>query len=227
MSRIRQDSKALKMLRLLPLAAVAAVVLWALCSGVDFSVEGILAYTPERAVYAAAFLILLYFIKSLSIFLPLLVLQAAGGTIFPPVTALLVNALGMAVCLSVPYAIGRFSGAAAVEKKLANKPKVRKILEGQRKHPWFACYFLRLLGFLPGDLVSMFLGTTGVPYAKYLPASLLGVAPGMAAATLMGASISDPASPLFWGSAAFAAAFSALSVFFYWQYQKKKTRPDF
>ena len=54
--------------------------------------------------------------KSLSVFFPLLVLYAAAGRVFPLSKALLVNLIGLVICESIPYGIGRLSGTSLAAK---------------------------------------------------------------------------------------------------------------
>ena len=57
----------------------------------------------------------LYAVKSVSFIFPIAILQLAVGHLFSTGTALLVNFLGRAVTLALPYWMGRFSGSSMVE----------------------------------------------------------------------------------------------------------------
>lgn len=70
------------LLRTLPLILCIAFVLIYLFCGSDISAETILQYAPSNLFLAAIFLILLYGIKSLSIFFPVVILYIAGGFLF-------------------------------------------------------------------------------------------------------------------------------------------------
>lgn len=70
------------LLRTLPLILCIAFVLIYLFCGSDISAETILQYAPSNLLLAAIFLILLYGIKSLSIFFPVVILYIAGGFLF-------------------------------------------------------------------------------------------------------------------------------------------------
>ena len=78
-----------------------ALALWPLRGAL--TAEGIAARSPRQAWLAAAFLLALYAVKSLSVAFPLSALEAAGGMLFPLPTALAVNACGVAVAQAVPY----------------------------------------------------------------------------------------------------------------------------
>lgn len=58
----------------------------------------------------------------------------------------------------------------------------------------------RSAGVLPGDVVSLYFGCVRLNYPAYLAGSILGHAPGMAAATILGRQVSDPGEPGFWAA---------------------------
>lgn len=92
-------------LRLLPLLLCVLMVILCLAAG-GFSAEDILHYAPRDPWLAAGFILLLYFLKSLSVAFPIMVLQIAAGHLFSPAAALALNILGLAIDLTVPYWIG-------------------------------------------------------------------------------------------------------------------------
>lgn len=72
----------------------------------------------------------------------------------------------------------------------------------------------RSAGVLPGDAVSLYFGCVRLNYPAYLAGIILGDAPGMAAATILGRQVSDPGSLGFWaamGSGVAVALFSFLA----------------
>ena len=145
-------------LRLLPLALCLAMVVFCIIRG-GFSVEDILSYAPRNVWLAAGFLLLLYLAKSLSVAFPIIVLQVAAGHLFAPAAALALNVLGLAVDLTVPFWIGRFSGSGLTTRLLARYPRLDGLLESQEGHYLFLSFFLRVIYLLPGDIVSMYFGS--------------------------------------------------------------------
>ena len=209
-------------LRLLPLALCVAMVLFCLIRG-GFSVEDILSYAPKDLWLAAGFLLLLYAVKSLSIAFPIIVLQVAAGHLFAPAAALAINILGLAIDLSIPYGIGRFSGSGLTARLLARYPKMDSLMKSQEGHYLFLSFFLRVIYLLPGDVVSMYFGSIKAPYSTTLLGGLLGGLPSLLAATLLGASVSQVGSPAFWIALGITAGVSALSLLGYllWQRAQK------
>ena len=85
----------------------------------------------------------------------------------------------------------------------------------------FLSFLLRVIGMVPMDVSSMYLGSTGVPFLPYLLATTAGALPKVVAITLAGDSITEPGSPAFLLSAAFTAGLTVLSSLFYLWYRKR------
>ncbi len=221
----RKKRMAALLLRWLPAAAVAAIVLLALRWRDCFSLETLLALAPEEALPAALFLLLLFALKSLSIVFPILVLYALSGLLFPIVPAILLNLAGTAAALLLPYGLGRLAGTELAEGIFRRWPKARRLRDFQWGSPWFFSFFLRMLGFLPGDVVSMYLGASRLPWRPCLFGGLAGMFPALLAGTLLGDSLADPSSPLFWVGAGGMAALSVLSMLLYRRWVRKTARP--
>lgn len=215
-------------LRFAPLIICFIFMAMYLFSDTEITAESLLNYAPENPMNAALFLILLYAFKSLTVFFPIIVLNVLGGFLFEPFHALIVNSIGVLVELTIPFLIGKYSGSGFAKKLPSKHPKLAEILDVQQNNATFMTFFLRVISCLPGDAVSMYLGTTGIPLEKYLIASYLGVLPGMVAATLLGMSITDPTSPMFWASIGLTVGISVLSflAYFLWKRKKKKKREE-
>ena len=187
---------------------VGALVLWPYRA--SLTAERIAARSPRQAGLAAAFLIALYAVKSLSVAFPLSALEAAGGMLFPFPAGLAVNLCGVAVAQTVPYLLGRREqgGLAALTGRY---PKLA-VLEQSAGSSGRTVFLLRLAGVSPGDLVSMYLGAAGVSWRKYLAGGLLGSLPRVASATLLGTALWEIGGPRFWASLCIGALLTALSL---------------
>lgn len=188
----------------------------------DVSPQAILTDAPQDPLLAAGLLLLLYMLKSLTIFFPLLILEMAAGYLFPAPAALAINLLGVCIVLTIPYWIGRALGLRQVSKLTRKYPKLQAVMEKQNSHSVFLCFFLRVISCLPGDLVTMYLGATRTPFSHNLLGGILGIFPGMILATLMGINIQDPSSPAFWISVALSAGLAVASTALYYVYLKRQ-----
>ncbi|MBQ2888882.1 MAG: TVP38/TMEM64 family protein [Clostridia bacterium] len=211
-----------KIINTLALILYAVLIFVIFVSTRDFSIDKLLSYSPESPLLAAFFLFGLYALKSISVVFPIILLQIASGFLFPAPIALLINLTGAVIDFTIPYFLGKFTGADAAEKKIAKNPALTKLFEKQHKHEFFLTFFLRVISCLPADLVSMYLGTLKFKFDRYLIASMLGTLPGLVPATFMGQSITDPLSPEFITALLITIICSVLSFLIYYIYTKKK-----
>lgn len=210
-----KHKKLLAVLKSLPLVLCAIFIVLFLASGKEITVQTVLNYTPENPPAAAMVILLLYALKSISVVFPIAVLQIATGHLFRTPLALLINFMGRAVTLTIPYWIGRFSGSGMVDRLLKKYPKLKDVHSRQRENPIFISFFLRTFCFLPGDAVSLYLGAVKIPFACYLLGGIMGTALGVILSTILGASIKDPGSPAFWISGLLMAVVAIVSLGLY------------
>lgn len=222
MAAFKNKERFFTLLRRLPLVIMGGSALLLALFGRDLSAERLISYSPESPLLAALCLIGLYAVKSLSVFFPILALYLCAGFLFPPLTAMLVNILGVAVCLTVPYLIGFYSGHELSDRLLRKYPKATLIDSFKRNNPFFLPFFTRILGFLPGDVVSLLLGARRVNFFHYLFGSLAGMLPGIVCVTLLGDSIADPSSWQFFASLGVTAVFTGGSLLLYWKVLRPK-----
>lgn len=186
-----------------------------------FTLEQILAYSPHQPVLAALVLLALFAIKSLSIFLYCGFLFAASGILFPLPVAILLSIAGSTIMSSIPYWLGKKLGSQAVQHILTRYPKAAYLHDLRSRNDFFFVWIVRLLGVLPADVVSAYMGAVGVKYRDYLPACLLGFLPTCILFPIMGMSISDVRSPQFLISLSIELAFMLISCFAFHVYRKK------
>lgn len=211
----------LTILRYTPLIICLGFATWYLLSGENISVDTILSRVPSTPLRAAVFMIVLYAAKSLSVVFPIIVLHIAGGFLFPPFVAVIVNTIGTIVELTVPYWVGRISRTAYTDRLMEKHPKIADVISKLDSKSFSMSFFLRIISCLPGDAVSMYLGVTKQPFKSYLAGSFLGTLPSIITATLLGTSVTDPTSPMFWISLSLTVGISVFSFLFYIIWQKK------
>lgn len=182
--------------RFIPVMAVVTIAIVLVCvvkiSGEPLSVDTILKYTPKNIVLAVVLLIVLFGLKSLTIVLPLSILYLASGILFSPVAAVLVSTCGLAVSITIPYWIGRCSGKQITQDICRKYPKAKQLSEYQEENTFFACFITRIVGFLPGDIVSLYFGACGTTYLTYLVAGVSGSLLSIVTTTLLGEKLNNP-----------------------------------
>ena len=166
------------------------------------TLEGILNFTPERPVTAVMVMLGLFLLKSITFVIYGNILYAASGILFALPAAVLLNIVGSAIMASVPYYMGRKAGAGFLDTLTSKHPKLSVLKDVPQKHPLSSSVMIRLLGLLPGDLVSMYFGAGGASFNRYLAGTLIGLFPSIVIFSVMGMSAGDITSPAFRISAA-------------------------
>ena len=132
-------------------AALAAVWIAIVCvcffNRDRFSVDEVLRFTPSEPWLAAVIMLLLFALKSLSVVVYCGILYAADGILFPLPVAILMNILGTAVMVSVPYFIGRRRGGDIPARIVERFPKAALIKEFRDSNDFlFTSVTLELIG---------------------------------------------------------------------------------
>lgn len=221
---MKKASVAVNALRVLFVLLVLALIVYFLLNRERFTVDGIINMLPENLLLAAAVILLLYSLKSLTVFFPIIVIQISVGLIFSPALGVLINLLGAFCEALVPYLLARTAGIGAdtTGKMMRRYPKIEAFVQKHAKNQFFLSFFLRILGFLPLDVVSALLGILEFRFPKYMTGSLLGMLPGILFTTLLGASIMNPWSVEFWVSMLGTGTISFGSLIVYIVLTKKK-----
>ena len=193
---MEKNKKHIKML--IPVVAIITIAILLIVITVKseqpLSVQTVLKYTPDNIYLAVATLFLFFALKSLTIILPLSALYLASGILFPPITAVFISICGLSITLTIPYLIGHFSGKEIVSDIQKKYPNTRKIMDYQKTNTFFACFITRIVGVLPGDIVSLYFGACDTPYPVYLFAGIAGSLLSIITTTILGDKISQPCS---------------------------------
>ncbi len=224
---LRDDPAIRKTVRRVVMALLALV--WLAILGLCFyyrrllSVDSIVAYSPHSVPLAILLMLLLFALKSVSFVLYCGIFYAASGVLFPLPLALAVNVLGTAVMALFPYFLGRALGTEAVDEILQKHPRVRR-LRDMREGNDFLFVLLVRASRLSFDVVSLFMGAIGVPFKKFLPASVLGMLVPIVTYPLIGMSVSDPHSPMFRLSILAEVVLAAAAVTIWQLYQRRHAK---
>lgn len=162
------------------------------------TIKGILDFTPEKLVLAVLMMLGLFLVKSITFVIYGNILYAASGILFSLPAAVLLNIAGTAIMASVPYFMGRRAGTGFLNTLTSKHPKLSVLKDVPQKHPLSSSVIIRLLGILPGDLISIYFGAGGASYWRYLTETLIGLFPSIVIFSVMGMSMNDITSPAFW-----------------------------
>lgn len=162
-----------------------------------FTVEQILSFTPENLFSAGLSMLGLFALKSLSIFIYSGILFTVNGILFPLPLALLMDCMGIAVMSSIPYFLGRRLGGRAAEAIKEKYPNFREFDQFGHDNEFVFVAILRLIHFLPSDILSVYLGANRFTYLSYLASSVLFIMPSALMYSISGTSVTEPGSPMF------------------------------
>ena len=138
----------------------------------------------------------LYALKGLTAVILFDALVLATAALFPLSDAIVINSIGLALCLSVSYFVGRFSKNRTMEHWLSKYPKLQRYFHNAADAGFFFCFFLHTLN-LSLEAQGILLGLMRVPFWKYLSGSFLAVVPGMLCFTIFG-NAWNLQNPAFW-----------------------------
>lgn len=176
---------------------VVTLVLLALYYRDQLTVDFIIHVVAEHPSIAALIFLALYLLKTLALVVPVIVLYVAAGLMFKPAVAIGLNTVGIWIGSTLPFLLGRYYGTSLVEKMYLRYPKLQQLVFLQNQNGSLFAFAVRIIGFIPVELASMFMGALGTPYRPYILGSMLGLFPTMVLYTFLGYTISDPTSPAF------------------------------
>lgn len=188
----------------------------------EITVENILKLIPDNKLAAIVFIWAMFFIKSLSVLFPVSIIYIVTGLLFSASIAVIINIVGIIITFTYSYWRGHNSGKDLQEKLMIKYPKLKQIDYLIKNNEWFITFISRIVGMLPMDVVSIFMGSIGISYKTYLTASILGTLPILLSTTFIGNTIINPKSRKFILSILFRVVISIASIFTYRKTIKKK-----
>ena len=210
----------------LPVIGVVITVIILIIIGKQLTLDDIMRFRMDNAWLASAYLICAYAVKSILIVVPLNLLMIAGCMFFDSQwLSLCVNTIGVAVCLCIPYWLGRLIGKRAADKFIEKYDKrgiISKIGKIQSENSFFISYIMRVIGFIPCDVLSIYMGASRISFYKYITGGVLGCVPSIITVTLVGATITEPDSPVFIISVMIHLLLSIISTLIYRKFLKKR-----
>ena len=126
-------------------------------------------------------------VKSFVLVFPPAVLMSISGYMLPNFfVALVVNLIATALSLSIPYFLGRFTGAGMVETLKGKFKAVRKIDDFVGTNEIKLTAIIKFAGIMPGDLSSLLFGAMNISYKNYMAGAILGNIPLIIVYSLFG-----------------------------------------
>ena len=199
-------------LRIAAVLAWAGIILFVFLHRSEITLDGILSYASDSPLLAAAVLMGLFVLKSMTFVFYSGALYAASGLLFSLPAAIVLNVCGTALMVSAPYLLARSLGAPYAESLRKKYPKLRRVEQLRTNSDLAFVTLLRSVKLVNFDLGSMYLGAVGMPLRRVLLGSLAGMSPEIVLFPIVGASLDDPHSSAFWISLGISLTISAVML---------------
>lgn len=134
----------------------------------------------------------IYILKSVTFVVPAIMIYLSVGLMFETKTALIINAVGLALEVLITYFLGRFLSGEKVNEIINKNKAGQKLLslyEGKKKFSFLI--IVRALPVFPIDFTSLFLGSTRLSFIPYEIVSILAIMPRVALFTIFGEKVYD------------------------------------
>lgn len=187
----QSKQKLQKIIKYGALAVWAILIVIILANRDRITVDAIIHYTPSNLVLAVILLLLLFALKTLSVFFFSGILYTVSGLIFNLPLAILVNALGLVVMISEGYFMGKTFGSDLIGSIAEKHPKIEGILHLEDRKPFLFTFLLRMMKIINFDVGSMYMGASGAKFLPYASASFLIVIPELVLYAVLGRGISS------------------------------------
>ncbi len=126
-------------------------------------------------------------VKSFALIFPPAVIMSICGFVLPNYfLAFGVNVVSVILSLSVPYFLGKFTGAGMVDTLSKKFKAIKKIDDFAGTNETALTAVFKFAGIIPGDLSSLLFGAMDISYKNYMLGATLGNIPLIAAYTLFG-----------------------------------------
>ena len=117
-------------------------------------------------------------IKSFALVFPPAVIFAVSGLLIDNLwVAILINFIGVALSVILPYYLGRFTGKDMLDTLKEKFPKIKKLDDFAGKNEFMVVYVVKASGVIPSDLMNVVYGAMNINFMKYFVASNIGMLP--------------------------------------------------
>lgn len=131
-------------------------------------------------------------VKSFALVFPPAVVFSICGYIMPNFwLALLINIISVFLSLSIPYFLGRFTGAGMVNTLKGKFKAIKKIDDFAGANETEMTFAIKLSGIMPGDLSSLLFGAMGISFKNYTIGANLGNLPLVIVYTFFGITLKN------------------------------------
>jgi uncharacterized membrane protein YdjX (TVP38/TMEM64 family)/rhodanese-related sulfurtransferase len=165
------------------LLAVLAPALWAAFHRDQINLATLNAWVDWLGVWAPLGYVALFALATVA-FAPGVIFGLAGGALFGPLWGTVWNLLGATLGATLSLLIARYIAGDWVERKAGGR--LKRLIDGVEAEGWRFVAFVRLVPLFPFNLSNYVLGLTRIPLRHFVLTSLVCMASGTIAYTLLG-----------------------------------------
>lgn len=167
----------------------------------------------ENKPLAFLLILILFALKTFIMILPYNAIYLLSGVMFSLPVAFLVNVAGTVVQLTLSYYKGKHFQS-MLPMFLRKFRRLNRVLERDGGN-LMLLFGLRIVPFFPLNIVSELYGNGNCGFLQFIIVSIVGLIPKLVGYTLIGKSVFNPSSPLFWIPFAMLIAISGIAVYFF------------
>ena len=135
-------------------------------------------YIKGGTLTVALIIIAFTVVKSFALVFPPAVIFAVSGLLIDNLAlAILINFIGVALSMILPYYLGRFTGKDMLDTLKERFPKIKKLDDFAGKNEFMVVYVVKASGIVPSDLMNVVYGAMNINFMKYFIASNIGMLP--------------------------------------------------
>ncbi len=182
-NQTKNNEKLIKILQIFSVAFMLAMVavMLVLMKKFNINIENaahLSTYIKGGTFTVAVIIIAFTVIKSFALVFPPAVIFAVSGLLFDNLwVAVLVNFIGVALSVILPYYLGRFTGKDMLDTLKEKFPKIKKLDDFAGKNEFMVVYVVKASGVIPSDLMNVVYGAMNINFLKYFIASNIGMLP--------------------------------------------------
>ena len=142
------------------------------------NVDALTQYLTGGTLTIALIIIGFSIVKSFALVFPPAVIFAVSGLLIDNLwVAILINFIGVALSVILPYYLGRFTGKDMLDTLKEKFPKIKKLDDFAGKNEFMVVYVVKASGVIPSDLMNVVYGAMNINFMKYFIASNIGMLP--------------------------------------------------
>lgn len=146
---------------------------------------------------AVAVILFFFLVKTFTGLIPFSVLFIGTGLVFSPLIAVVINAIGFGLMVSIKFLWGRRFGGGGLHRFLLKYDNLSRFMDFHGKGNKWMLVILRFVPVASAGTVSRAYGATDMRYTPFVLLSVLGFLPKLITWSIIGCNVYNPFTPAF------------------------------